>query len=410
MNESPAPAVPPPAKSDAVKPAFNWRSPFFIWPVAVVLAGLLFFALDYTVIALTHESTDDAFIAGHIVSLAPRISGQVSAVHILDNQLVRSNDLLLEIDPADYAITVAQKQSAADAQRANVQTIFAADALMRKKVTTAEASARQAQAEADASAAAAKLAATNLARDESLLKDKTISQQEFDSASAANKSAQADLASAQENAMVEVSKVDEAGSQLAAAEAEIGLAKAQWEESQTNVASARLNLSYTKIFAPADGRVTRKAVEAGDYVEAGQQLLAIVPAEVWVVANFKESQLKKMQTNQPVRVEIDALGGREFRAHVDSVQAGSGAAFSLLPPENATGNFVKVVQRVPVKIIFDESLPADHVIGPGLSVTARVRVSPFTVPDFVTALAAILLAFAAAILFRFILSRQTSGK
>jgi len=138
---------------------------------------------------------------------------------------------------------------------------------------------------------------------------------------------------------------------------------------------ARQNLSYTKIYAPVDGRITRKAVEVGDYLQTGQQILSLVPAEVWVVANFKESQLKAMRPNQPVSVAIDALGGREFKAHVDSVQAGSGAQFSLLPPENATGNYVKVVQRVPVKIVFDEPLPADHVLGPGLSVTPSVAVS-----------------------------------
>jgi membrane fusion protein (multidrug efflux system) len=131
--------------------------------------------------------------------------------------------------------------------------------------------------------------------------------------------------------------------------------------------------------------------------------------EVWVVANFKESQLKKMQPGQAALVEIDALGGRKFRAHVDSVQAGSGAAFSLLPPENATGNFVKVIQRVPVKIIFDEPLPADHTIGPGLSVTPSVQTSSLRVPDFVTAILAIILAIAAAVGFRLVLNRKTNG-
>jgi membrane fusion protein (multidrug efflux system) len=197
--------------------------------------------------------------------------------------------------------------------------------------------------------------------------------------------------------------VDESRSQLAAAAAEVGLAKAQWEESQTNVASAQLNLSYTKIFAPCDGRITRKQVEAGDYLQTGQQIMSIVPVEVWVVANFKESQLKKMSPGQPATVEIDALGGRKFRAHVDSVQAGSGAAFSLLPPENATGNFVKVIQRVPVKIVFDEPLPAGHTIGPGDSAEPSVQTSSFRVPDFVTAIIAIILAFAAAVVFRFVL-------
>jgi membrane fusion protein (multidrug efflux system) len=394
MSENPNQPAPPAASGNGHRLA-KLNSPLFIWPAAVVLAALLFVGLGYFFDALTHESTDDAFIAGHVVSIAPRIDGQVSAVHVLDNQLVRSNDLLVEIDPSDYAITVAQKQAAAASQDANVKTIFAADDLMRKKVTTAEDSARQAQADMDASAASAKLTATNFERAKSLLADKTISQQEFDAAQAANNSAQANLVSAQENAAVQTSKVDEAHSQLTAAEAEVGLAKSQWEEAQTNVASAQLNLSYTKIFAPCDGRITRKQVEGGDYLQTGQTILSIVPVEVWVVANFKESQLKKMQPGQLALVEI--------------VQAGSGAAFSLLPPENATGNFVKVIQRVPVKIIFDEPLPADHTIGPGLSVTPSVQTSSLRVPDFVTAILAIILAIAAAVGFRLVLNRKTNG-
>jgi membrane fusion protein (multidrug efflux system) len=409
MSDTPNAAVPPPEKKVETKTQFNWGSPFFIWPAAIVLAVLLYLGLWLLVNSLTHESTDDAFIAGHIVSIAPRIDGQVSAVHVLDNQLVRSNDLLIEIDPSDYAITVAQKQSAAEAQDANVKTILAADELMRKKVATAEAGARAAQADADASAAKAKLAAMNFERAESLLKDKTISQQEFDAAQAADNSAQADLVSAQQNTAEQNSKVDESRSQLAAAEAEVGLAKAQWEESQTNVASAQLNLSYTKIFAPSDGRVTRKEVEPGDYLQAGQQIMSLVPTDVWVVANFKESQLEKMAPGQHALVEIDALGSRKFRAHVDSVQAGSGAAFSLLPPENATGNFVKVVQRVPVKILFDEPLPADHTIGPGLSVTPSVQVSSFNFPGWAIALIAIVLAVASAFVFQKLLNRKPAA-
>ena len=409
MNETPPqPKTASPAANEA-KPA-RLNSPFFIWPAAGALAVALFFGLVFFITAMTHESTDDAFIAGHVVSIAPRIAGQVSAVHIVDNELVSSNELLVEIDPADYALTVAQKSAAADSQTANYKTVVAAYQLMQAKVATAQASARKAQADADAAEATAKKSRADFERAQDLLKQRTISQQEFDTQLAANTRAQADLESARQNVLEESSKVDEADKQLAAAFQEVGMALAQWSEAQTNTAVANLNLSYTKLSAPADGRVTRKAVEVGDYVQAGQQLMSIVPTEVWVVANFKESQLKKMAVNQPVRVEIDALGGKSFRAHVDSVQAGSGAQFSLLPPENATGNFVKVVQRVPVKIIFDEPLPAGHTIGPGLSVTASVRVSGFTVPDFVTMLAAILLAIAAAFLFRFILNRPAGAK
>jgi membrane fusion protein, multidrug efflux system len=409
MSENPVQPSSPPPNNDA-KPAFDWGSPLFIWPAALVLAVALFFGVDYFIIALTHESTDDAFIAGHIVSIAPRISGQVSAVHILDNQLVRSNDLLVEIDPSDYAITVAQKQAAAASQDANFRTVVAAYELMRAKVTTAKASALKAQADTAAAGATANKAQSDFTRAQDLLKQKTISQQEYDTQLAANTEAQADLKSTQENEEEEISKVDEADKQLAAAFAEKDMAFSQFNEAQTNVASAQLNLSYTKIIAPGDGRVTRKQVEVGDYVQAGQQILSLVPVEVWVVANFKESQLKKMRPGQPVTVEIDALGGRKFRARVDSIQAGSGAQFSLLPPENATGNFVKVVQRVPVKIVFEDSLPADHTIGPGLSVTPSVQTGSFRVPDFVTAIAAIVLAFAAAIAFRFVLNRRSIGK
>ena len=409
MSENPIQPSSPAPNNDA-KPAFNWGSPLFIWPATLVLAVALFFGLDYSIIALTHESTDDAFIAGHIVSIAPRISGQVSAVHILDNQLVRSNDLLVEIDPSDYAITVAQKQAAAASQDANFRTVVAAYELMRAKVTTAKASALKAQADTAAAGATASNAQSDFARAQDLLKQKTISQQEYDTQLAANTKAQADLKSAQENEEEEISKVDEADKQLTAVFAEKDMALSQFNEAQTNVASAQLNLSYTKIIAPGDGRVTRKQVEVGDYVQAGQQIMSLVPVEVWVVANFKESQLKNMRPGQPATVEIDALGGRKFRAHVDSIQAGSGAQFSLLPPENATGNFVKVVQRVPVKIVFEDSLPADHTIGPGLSVTPSVQTSSFRVPDFVTAIAAVILAFAAAMVFRSILNRRSTGK
>jgi membrane fusion protein (multidrug efflux system) len=236
-----------------------------------------------------------------------------------------------------------------------------------------------------------------------------VSQQEFDAVQAANVSAQADLNSARANASEQASKVDEAGAQLAAAEAAVSMALSQWNEAQTNVAAARLDFSYTKIFAPSDGRVTRKAVEPGDYMQTGQTLLSIVPNEVWVVANFKESQLKHMKPGQPALVEIDALG-KSFAARVDSIQAGSGARFSLLPPENATGNYVKVVQRVPVKIVFNGPLPAGHTIGPGLSVTPDVQVSSFSLPDWVLALAAIILAVAAAVGFRSVSRRKLNAQ
>lgn len=380
----------PPVKNGNGNSKFS--SPKFVWLSAVALAVLLYFGISYLVDIFTHESTDDAFIAGHIVSIAPRIAGQVVAVYVVDNQMVHSNDLLMEIDPADYAITVGQKEAAEVSQGANFRTIIAAYELMRAKVTTAEDTARKSLADADAAGATARIAQTNFDRIQNLLKEKTASQEEFDTAEAANAKAQADFKSAEEAVEEDNSKVDEAQRQADAAFAEKDMALSQYNESRTNVAAAKLDLSYTKIYAPCDGRVTHKAVEAGDYLQTGQQIMSLVPNDVWVVANFKESQLKNMRPGQPVKVFIDALGGQEFTAKVDSVQAGSGAQFSLLPPENATGNYVKVIQRVPVKIVFTEPLPADHVIGPGLSVTPSVEVGQFDLPAWANALMAVVLA------------------
>ncbi len=410
MNENESvPSSPPPPPSVNGKQLAKLNSPLFIWPATIVLAVLLYFGLGYFFDVLTHESTDDAFIAAHVVSVAPRISGQVAAVHVLDNEMVHSNEPLVEIDPSSYSITVAQKETSAEAQAANYKAYLAGLELMRTKVATAEATARQSKADADAAAATAKWAQMDLDRAKELRTNNTVSQRELDAAQTAETKAQADLDAAKQKATADDSRVDEANATVTATSAAINMALAQWTEAKTNVASAQLDLSYTKIFAPCDGRVTRKAVEPGDYVQVGQQLMSIVPPDIWVVANFKESQLKNMQTNQPVLIEIDALGGKKFRAHVDSVQAGSGAAFSLLPPENATGNYVKVVQRVPVKILFDEALPADHVIGPGLSVTPSVRVSGFEIPDWAIGLLALVLAFIAGSVFRFALNRKTNA-
>jgi membrane fusion protein (multidrug efflux system) len=405
MNESKS--TPVPVANGARLAKLN--SPWFIWPAAGVLAVLLFFGLDYLVTAFTHESTDDAFIEGHVVSIAPRISGQVSAVYVLDNQMVRSNDLLVEIDPADYSTTAAQKQSSADAQEANYKTMLAALDLMTVKVATAEATSDQSKSDADAAQATDARAQADFQRSRELRKQNTISQQEFDAAQAAVSEADANLAAAKQKAIADASRINEAKAQLAATKTGVAMALALFRQAQTAVQSAQLDLSYTKIYATSDGRVTRKFVEPGDYVQTGQTLFSIVPNDVWVVANFKETQLKHMRPGQPALIEIDALG-KSLRGHVDSVQAGSGARFSLLPPENATGNYVKVVQRVPVKILFDEPLPADHTIGPGLSVTPSVRVSGFEIPGLAIALLAMVLAGAAAFVFRFALRRKLNSK
>jgi len=403
------PKNPAPAPSPPLKKKFQLAKldlPRFVIPGAIALAVLLFLGLGMLFGVLTHEKTDDAFIAGHIVAIAPRISGQVAGVYVLDNQVVHSNQLLVEIDPADYTVALSQHTAAQQAQESNYKAATAEFHLMEVKVRTAEADARSSRADAEAVAATAAKAKADLERAQALVKQNTISPQEFDQAKASADLAIANQNSAEQKAASDVSKVDEARAQEQAAEAEAGSVLAQVNQAKTTVDQAQLNLSYTKIYAPCDGRVTRKQVEVGDYLQTGQTLFSIVPSEVWVAANFKESQLKKMRPGQHAEVKLDALGGRKFRAHVDSIQAGSGAAFSLLPPENATGNFVKVVQRVPVKIVFDDPLPADLAIGPGLSVEPSVQVASFSVPMWATLILALILTALSVWIFKMIARRE----
>ncbi|HEU6447921.1 MAG TPA: HlyD family secretion protein [Verrucomicrobiae bacterium] len=384
------------------------NSPLFIWPAAIVLAGILFFVIRIFVGALTHESTDDAFITGHIVSIAPRISGKVQGVYVTDNQFVRSNELMVVIDPADFDVTLAQKKAAQEAQHANYQAAVAEYNLMAVKVKTADADAKSSRADAEAVAATAEKARADFERAKSLQTNGTISPQEFDQAKAAMDLAVANQKSAEQKAAADESKVAEAQAQMEAAKAEAGSVLGQVHQAETTVSEAELNLSYTKIYAPCDGLVTRKQIETGNYIQTGQTLFSIVQTNVWVIANFKETQLKNITPGQSASVDIDALG-KSFRAHVDSVQAGSGAAFSLLPPENATGNYVKVVQRVPVKIYFDEPLPPGKTIGPGLSVVPSVLTSSFEIPEWLVAIAAIAIAFTAAIIFKRFLRKKFGG-
>jgi len=372
----------------------NRKSKWLPWPGLVALTLLLYWGLGFVMDSLTHETTDDAFIEAHVVSIAPKISGQVSAVHVADNQLIKRGGLLVEIDPRDYEMRLAQKRASAQTSDANLKTVFSAFDLMKAKVDTAEASAKEARAEADASQAVAARAGADFNRGQQLFNDGAISRQEFDHAQSATKETDAKWKADEQKAIEEASKVAEAGAQLAAAKTVVELAQAQIKQAQTDVNSAELDLSYTKIFAPCDGRVTRKSVEAGSYVQSGQTLLAIVPDDLWMIANFKETQLAHIRPRQAVDIEIEALPGRHFHGHVDSIQAGSGSRFSLLPPENAVGNFVKVVQRVPVKILFDEPIDAERVIGPGMSVLASVRVKDEIVPRWTVALIAALLAVA----------------
>jgi len=379
--------------------------------MAVVVLAALLLAVGGTwwYRALGYVSTDDAFIEADVVTISPKVASLVARVAVNDNQTVRAGQLLVQLDPRDFEVKLAQVRAnlaAAEAQQraatinvgvigttadAGVDQAAAGVQMARRQVDGARSRLEQSRAQVSASQAQATLASADARRYEALLQDGAVSRQQRDDAVTASQTAAANLDAArkaQQAASQSLRQAEaqlrQAGARLAGAKAapqQIAYSRAQAQQAagqvaqlQAAVRQAELDLSYTKLYAPVAGRITRKSVQAGNYVQVSQALLSIVPQQVYVVANFKETQLAHMRPGQPVAVEVDAYPDKTFRGHVDSIQAGSGAAFSLLPPENATGNYVKVVQRVPVKILIDEPPDPAHVLGPGMSVVPTVKV------------------------------------
>ena len=367
-----------------------WQRRLVIVVGMVGIFALLFYGLGYLAESLTHEWTDDAFLDADIVSVAPKVPGQVKEVHVQNNQAVKAGELLVEIDPRDLAVQLDQKRAALESARANVILFKAETELTRTQVATAEASAMQSVAEAGAARAAADKAEADFKRAEELIQNHTISPQEFDSAKAAATATEANLKAALEKAASNRAKVAEARAQVEAAQKAFERGEAQARQAEWDVQAAELNLSYARVTAPTGGYVTKKAVESGDYIQVGQKLMALVPRDLYVTANFKETQVEHIRPGQPVKIAVDSVGDRRFTGHVDSIMAGSGARFSLLPPENAVGNYVKVVQRIPVKILFDRPLEAGHVLGPGMSVVPSVHVKGYEISETVVLIAAVM--------------------
>ena len=338
----------------------------------LTVAGLYFFAQ-----AMSYESTDDAFIDAHTVNVAPKIAGRIEQVFIDDNWRVKKGDPIVEIDPRDYDAQLRQRQAALDSTKSQANSAQAAVEQQIANVKSLQATLDQDKADQQAYQAQADQTADNLHRQQDLYNNRVVSIQDLINAKDSDRSAQANLDAAKMKVVSAAAQLVEGQAQVRTYEALLQYVLAQVKANQANTEAARLNDSYTKVFAPESGRVTNKSVEPGDYVQVGQNLLALVPTDIWVTANFKENQIRLMRAGQPVEIEVDALGGKTFKGHVDSIQAGSGAAFSLLPPENATGNYVKVVQRVPVKIRFNSIPDVGLPLGPGESVVPTVKVQDF---------------------------------
>ena len=366
---------------------FGRRSVPTVVGIGLVLAvcgvGLYLFAQS-----MSYESTDDAFIDGHIVEVAPKIAGRIDKVLVDDNQVVKKGDPIVEIDPRDYDAQLRQKQAALDSVTAQATAAQAAVEQQIANVKSLQATLDQDKADQQSSEAQADQVADNLRRQQDLYDHHVVSIQDLINAKDSSRSSQANLDSAKMKVLSGEAQLLAGQAQVRTFAALLQYVLAQENENEANVEAARLNDSYTRVSAPESGRVTRKSVEPGNYVQVGQNLVAIVPANIWVTANFKENQLRLMRPGQVVEIEVDALGGRKFKGHVDSIQMGSGAAFSLLPPENATGNYVKVVQRVPVKILFDSVPDTGLPLGPGESVVPTIKVQDFRYSVFQLILAA----------------------
>jgi membrane fusion protein, multidrug efflux system len=381
-------------------PAF--RIALIIAAVVLIVAGFLV----YRYIS-SYESTDDAQVDGHINSISARVSGHVIKLNIRDNQYVQAGTVLVEIDPSDYQVAYerakADFESAQAAAAAAGVTIPITDVSTTTTVSSTEAdvnNARAGVATAKQQFAAAKAqvaqaeannvkAQSDLERYKQLVVKHEISEQQYDDAVAAAKANAATVQAARASADAAQAQVTSAQARLAQAEAnyrnaqtapkqmQVIRSRAQQAEAaalqkKADLDQAALNLQYTKVIAPVTGEVSNRTVEVGQNVSPGQELMKVIPLnDLWVTANFKETQLQSMKPGQPVTIDVDA-NGRSYKGKVDSIAGATGALFSLLPPENATGNYVKVVQRVPVKIVLDPGENKDLWLRPGMSVEPKV--------------------------------------
>jgi membrane fusion protein (multidrug efflux system) len=377
-SEAPARGAPGASKPGASKPGAtshdqddtgpSRRS----WLIRIVFALVVIAAL--IAVAIYYEttknlvSTDDAFTDGRVVTVAPRISGNVIELDINDNQFVHKGDVMLRIDPRDYQ--AARDQAAGQLEVAQAQLDNARAALAKARITVP---AQLAAARGNLAAAQGQLfkAETDFKRQHAIARAATT-QEQVDASTAALQQAQGMVAQAQ----AQVQEAEPIPENIAQAESSTRQLDGAVAQARAQLAQAELNLSYTVIRAPQDGTITKRNVEVGDYAQPGSAVLSLVTPQVWVTANFKENQLDRMRPGQKVTIDVDAYSDITLHGHVDSVQLGSGSKFTAFPAENATGNFVKIVQRLPVKILFDHGSNTDdsRLLSPGLSVDPRVTV------------------------------------
>ena len=348
---------------DEASKKLSWRSNLrkrrgLAMAIALSTAILLGLIVVWWLHARQYESTDDAFIDTRTVQISAQVAAAIVDVPVTDNQLVEAGAVLVRLDDRDYIAQRDQAKAQVNQAQASVDNLIAQIATQRAKIDQANKQVAQAQA-------ALTFAKQEAERYQQLAAKGSATVEQAQQYSSNLLQSQAALAAAQANATA-------TEKQIPVLEAQRDLADGQLAQARATLAQAETNLSRTVVTAPVAGRVTKLTAAKGGYAAVGQALMMFVPRDVWVTANFKETQLDLMRPGQPVNIEIDAYPDRTFTGHVDSIQSGSGTAFSLLPAENATGNYVKIVQRVPVKIVFDK--PPDVLLGPGMSAVPTVKV------------------------------------
>lgn len=358
-----------------VKPAAKKRNPFFIIVLALLLIGGGGFGISKYQHSIHHEDTDDAQVSADISPVIPRVAGYVTSVKVKDNQHIKKGDTLLVLDNRDYVIRVEQAEATLRIAQSNLNSARATSFAAKAGIATSRASVGTADAQIEAAKVNVWRATQDHERYANLIKDHSITQQQYEQALAAKQTAEKQLAILVEQREQASQQTNAVSVQSDATASQINVADAIIRQRQVDVDAAKLDLSYTVITSPQDGLVSKVNVQPGQYVQAGQSLFAIVHNEnVWVIANFKETQLNKMKPGQKAVITADAYPGHSFLATVSSFSPATGSTFALLPPDNASGNFVKVVQRLPVRIEFAD--PADTLVKklrPGMNVLVDVH-------------------------------------
>jgi membrane fusion protein (multidrug efflux system) len=342
------------------------RRPTVVIIGAVVLTLLAVGGLYYWLTTRGIEETDDAFTDGRAITIAPQVAGTVVSLDVNDNQFVKKGQPLIHIDPRQYRIDREQAEGALATAKAQYRGQQYGLEVAKKNFP---AQLEQARAQLENAKATKARTKADYDRQKALPKAAT-SQQDVDAAEAALKQAEAQVALAD----AQVTQNSPVAERVGETDAAVGQLKGQVEQAQAKLDQADLNLSWTVVTAPQDGWITKRNVEQGNYVAPGQQIFSIVAPEIWITANFKESQLVNMRPGQHVSIRVDAYPQLRLEGHVDSIQLGSGSKFTAFPPENATGNFIKIVQRVPVKIVIDKGLDPNIPLPLGISVEPRVAV------------------------------------